>query len=146
MMGGPYKERTIPEAAKARPPANDQFARELFALPAGWVAMKWERKGGEFGPGPERTELTGAVCPPFERGRRKGQPAWRNRDRATEMTITLLESQYRAWLRKWETETGLCSNCQGSGRSWASSSAVEGSTFRPCVMCGETGCAQQEAA
>lgn len=72
---------------------EDTFMGRLERLAAnkvgleGWYSAIWEK-------GPNGSMLiTGAVCPPLQRGPQKGQPNWRKRDRSTETKVFLTKSE-----------------------------------------------------
>jgi hypothetical protein len=129
--------REKPEAVRLRPPTTDQHARELYNLPASWEAYSWSAKG-------ERDtgfiELNGGVFnKKIERGRNKGKTDFRSPEPGTSATLSLSHAAHKAWLARWEVETGHCAECLGTGLAWAGWCSVYGTSFRPCTKCGATG-------
>lgn len=132
-----------PEAVKLRPPSFDQHALELYNLPVGWKAYSWAAKGDK---GTGFIELKGGVFnKKIERGKNKGKTDYRNPDPGTAATVSLSHKAHKAWLERWEVETGHCAECFGTGLAWASWCSVHGTSFRPCTKCGATGASAVKA-
>ena len=110
-----------------------QTAREKYGLPDAWDIYKWEAVGKDA------VRVTGAVAPLITRGKRKGSINWRNLDKATEMSVVISDSDITACKSRFEATTGLCSNCDGTGREWWGRSAVEGNHYRKCTHCDGNG-------
>jgi hypothetical protein len=113
-------------------------AREIGGLPDEWTAFSWEVKGMK--PGPPygfgtHVAVTGAVV---TKRNRKGDLAWRTRDKSTEMTITIRNDSHAAWCIAWGQEHGVCHSCQGNGDEVASF-GVKGVTYRTCRVCKGSG-------
>lgn len=125
--------REISEAAKARPPIREQFILERYNLSADWAWYKWEAKGD----GPTGYVLvSGAVClAKYTRGRKKGLKKWSGRDKTTDLTISVPQIDLVAWLNQWESSTGDCFECQGSGLEWAGWHFERGNRYRTCSRC-----------
>ncbi|MFZ4766298.1 MAG: hypothetical protein ACOYMN_15210 [Roseimicrobium sp.] len=121
----------------------EEHAREKAGMGEDW-------KGYHFQCLPEhpaKTELvtvTGAVAPKKLRGKRKGETNWDKMDRATKRTVYITLADHDAWVKAWESKTGLCSTCKGTKQEWAGWSAKEGTRYRPCKKCGESGLANKE--
>lgn len=85
--------------------------------------------------------LTGAVpVGVITRGPRKGRPKWPPRNDLREVIIT--PADVAAATAEWAATTGLCPKCGGEGRIVWRVSAANGTEYRPCKTCGETGKAQ----
>lgn len=78
--------------------------------------------------------VTGAV--PIGKTR-KGRYKWPKMSECREVYIT--PAEHEAWVDAWETRTGKCRECEGSGQVLASWSASDGSKYRPCSRCNGTG-------
>jgi DnaJ-class molecular chaperone len=115
------------------PPTLESHARELLGLPPDWRVYRWTVKG-------RGVEVEGAVCNAFiTRGKWKGRTNWKKKDLNTLITITIPDALHKQWMREWESRTGLCHNCSGTGEEWAGWSAAEGTKRRPCRPCGASG-------
>ncbi len=128
----------ISVAAVHGEPTHEAHAREILGLPPEWQAYLWEVKGiGIY--------IEGAVPNGvFKRGKRKGHTNWKLRDKNTEAAITIPNDRHREWLRRWETDTGKCHHCKGTGQEFAGWSVSEGVKRRDCGRCGATGDAQPD--
>ena len=114
-------------------------AKRKFGLPAEWVIFRWEAKNGFF-------VLTGAVCTETHKvGKRNGHLNWAKLDKATEMPITISESDRDTFLADYERATGNCHVCQGSGQQAWGWSSTDGTRYRPCPRCRATGTAEAHA-
>lgn len=73
-----------------------KFVREKKGLDQDWRVYKWEALGGDFGPGPERVRLTGAIARPACRhdGRQEGDPVWIT-PTIGKSQMTISQSEYR---------------------------------------------------
>jgi hypothetical protein len=72
----------------------EQIARSVAGMPANWVAWQfrsvrpddnWRRPPNEH----DMIEVTGACCPLYVRGPRKGKPNYRKHDKRTKRSIML---------------------------------------------------------
>lgn len=119
-----------------------EHARELLGMPPEWDSYHLEAIGHT--PDDSATKLirvTGAVAPMKTRGKYKGLPNWDKRDPATDKTAYFTPEEHDRWVQEWEKKTGKCSDCTGSGKRYAGWSVAEGTTYKPCKTCGETGMA-----
>lgn len=112
-------------------------AREILGMPDTWHWFEWECLP-ERGP-TQVMRVKGACAPLIERGKRKGQTNWRERDKATEREVYITPSQRQEWLAKWEVATGKCHVCQGTTQEYAGWDHIAGIKFRPCTKCNATG-------
>jgi hypothetical protein len=112
-------------------PSLEAHARELLDMPPEWRAFRWEAKG--------RGVLVEGAIPlaVYKRGPRKGKPKWN--PRTDESAIVVLDNMHTEWLAQWESRTGKCHACAGSGQEWAGWSLTTGVSYRPCQRCGATG-------
>lgn len=118
-----------------RRPTLEQHARELLKQPHEWVMHEWMRCGGHA-PDWTATRVVGSVVTDFiTRGPRKGKPNYRKLDRSLFLTTTVMDDDHKSWLADWETETGKCHTCEGTGKEWALWSADAGSKYRTCTRC-----------
>jgi hypothetical protein len=75
----------------------------------------------------------------ISRGPRKGRLDYRKPEPGSLVTMTIGKKQFDAWRAQWETETGLCSECSGTGIVFAGWNHITGTRMRPCHTCGGTG-------
>jgi len=61
-----------------------------------------------------------------------------------EKLACVLQSELDAEHARYETETGNCFRCDGSGQEWAGWDHKEGNRYRPCRRCNATGMAPQK--
>jgi hypothetical protein len=117
-----------------------EHARELMAMPPEWDAYEWEAIGRERASDEAKLiRVAGAVAPLKTRGKYKGYPNWDKLDKGTIRTAYFTPDEHEAWLAQWETKTGKCANCMGSGEQFAGWSAEGGTRHKPCKKCGATG-------
>lgn len=109
-------------------------ARRIHDLPDDWQARIYgclDRGLGFY--------LRGAVpIGTYSRGPRKGKPKWPPLGQLQRVVITadeVLQERIR-----WESETGLCSHCGGTGLQ-VKSTGINGTIYRKCVSCDGTGTA-----
>lgn len=118
----------------------EEHARAKEQVSPDWHLFSWEcfPKSGR-----EPTlyvQVRGAVCKvTFQRGRRKGQMNWGRREKSTERTVILPVADHEKFCEEWEKRTGLCRNCTGEGKVFASWNHITGTKYRPCARCRETG-------
>jgi hypothetical protein len=137
------KDRIIPEAAQKRAPDWIQCIREKYALPVDWDFVVFTAKGEGLG---EYFEVTGGVYKtPFKSCLRKGEINRRAPEPGTGCTVVLPRIEYKAWLEKWERDTGLCAPCSGSGFTLRSC-GVSGTIYRKCSKCDGTGLPKKQEA
>lgn len=131
-------ERCIPQVAIDRPPSNEQCAKERFGLPKDWQWFRSALLGAH--PHYIGIELTGGVFPvKVTRGKRKGLPNFRKPVPGSLATVALSNEQIDEWTGRWELETGLCADCQGSTLEWRGWSRETGTRYDPCRKCKATG-------
>ena len=116
----------------------NECARERAGMPVGWRWFRFESRPPE---GPAQILiLTGCMEPqPITRGKYKGTPNWKKRDRTTERTVYITPAERDEWLLKWERKTGKCSDCSGTGVRWCGWSGKHGAKYEPCKKCEATG-------
>ena len=109
-------------------------AAEVKVAVEGWKAYKWEACDDD-------SIVTGDIPDGVYRsGPRKGQPRF-NKPLGRRVVITRAELQVTA--TAYETETGKCWDCKGTGQAWAGWSRIEGAKYQECQRCAGTGEAQQ---
>jgi hypothetical protein len=134
-----FTERTIPPAAQKRPATHTQCAIETYNLHPDWECGGWALRGKGVG---EYLEVKGAIYKTrLKTGPRKGKINFRSPEAGTECAVSIPALLLQQWKRRWEIETGLCSECQGSGRT-LSSMGVSGTKYRTCSKCRGSGEAQ----
>lgn len=93
--------------------------------------------------GGDRSLDDDAVCqvgfcpepPKITRGRRKGQPNWKKRDRSKEGTAVITRQQLKKWMCEWHLKTGLCPHCFGDRQLVVGVSVDKGARYKPCGYC-----------
>jgi hypothetical protein len=109
-------------------------AERVHKVPSGW---RWCRLDSHNKP-QGFIEMQGAIpIGEYKSGPRKGMPKWPNSDQL--QTIWIQESEMNAVAEQWESETGKCHKCDGSGKTVASSHVVHGKTYRECKRCKGSG-------
>lgn len=82
-------------------------------------------------------ELTGGICKPYVRGKRKGEP---NYSTATDIkTFCVPVAQIPEIEAEYREITGNCPKCAGEGKLLYKWSKETGSHYRPCPHCQGTG-------
>lgn len=116
-------------------------ARELLGMPPEWNSYHLEVIGHtpDANSSAKLFRITGAIAPLKTRGKYKGLPNWEKRDVATDKTVYIAPQEHEAWIQEWKKKTGKCAECTGSGKQFYRWSITEGTTYRPCKACGETG-------
>lgn len=110
-------------------------AAEKAAGLDGWMAYRWEAvEGGSL--------VTGDVPIGFiSRGKNKGCPKW-SANSKNKRRVLVSDDQMQQIAAAYEADTGLCWDCQGTGKTFASWSAKEGTTYRKCSRCDGSGKSQ----
>ena len=116
-----------------------EHAKELLGMPPEWDGYEFEAIGRTVNQETKLLRVKGAIAPPITKGERKGRPNWRKLDKSTEREAFFTPAEHDEWCRKWEQKTGLCAECTGKGEVFSSWKAGEGTTFKPCKVCGGTG-------
>ena len=107
--------------------------RQIHGLGDGWHVCKWEALGRP----PIGTQFTFWKCPLVTRGERKGKPNWRKKTDERIVSVTMFDGD--RWTAEYETETGLCNNCMGTGETFKSWNRDTGTTMETCKRCGGSG-------
>lgn len=112
----------------------EDHLRKKHNLPADFHFSRWEwlKSGTDY----TTMLLSGGVCPPLLSGPRKGKPNYKKM--TGELNFYLTVAEIEAADLAWETETGNCSHCHGSGKS-VFRVAKESNEFKPCKKCDGTG-------
>lgn len=124
---------------------QEQFLIERMGLPPEWQAYQWEALGE---PGNATgVRLSGGVFRhTIQRGPRKGRTDYGKPEPFSEVTATVSLVEYETWQRKWQNETGLCFECEGTGVVFAGWDHKKGTRHRGCGACGASGNAPAVAA
>lgn len=69
--------------------------------------------------------------------RKNGRPKWGPRKSLDRVIVTNYEIEFEE--KSYERDTGKCSKCLGEGKTVASISVNQPTTYRPCSKCGGTG-------
>jgi hypothetical protein len=102
-----------------------------------WESFAWTRIGDMDGKKmPMDFLVKGGVPRLLKSGPRKGEKTWRDA-KTRECLVT--EVEINAEMARYETETGNCSDCGGSGKEWAGWSADGGTKYRACNKCDGSG-------
>lgn len=90
--------------------------REKYSLPDNW---QWFRIEAMPSGGPYKFNLLvgNVVTETYKRGPRKGLPNWGKRNKAEDKTLVLMLDDHQRWLEEWESKSGLCWVCEGSGKN-----------------------------
>jgi hypothetical protein len=101
-------------------------------LSVAWLWVRSEVVDGHF-------LVTGAVCPMFTRGPRKGLRNWAQRDKATERTLVITPAELRACQLRWEVASGRCHACAGTGQENMGWTKEQGTILKTCRRCTGSG-------
>lgn len=116
----------------------EMHARQRLGMPDSWRAFSFDtiREEGTI----KSHRITGAV---LRHGTLSGRHGLSSRDRNSDCTTTFTPGEHESWVRCWESRTGLCRTCLGSGQEIES--AVH-ATYRRCQSCDGSGRAEGRAA
>lgn len=103
--------------------------RKLGELPEGFAFSGWEIIG------PDCVLYRGGVTRKITRGPRKGERTW---DKITHK-VAVTQSEIIDEKRRYETETGNCAECSGTGEVWAGWHHINGHRYKTCTKCGGSG-------
>jgi hypothetical protein len=110
------------------------FAKSKVGID-GWVAYTWEACGDD-------SLVTGDVPSGIYRsGPRKGKQKFTGPGR--KVVVTRQEMQAKA--TAYESDTGKCWDCKGTGQVWAGWSKTDGTRYRDCQRCNATGNAASQS-
>lgn len=100
--------------------------------PAGFLWHSWECMND-----PDDTvKLTGCVSSGLHaKGPRKGRPKYDGKP----VIALVTHAEFLAEQARFEREEGKCRECGGDGRQFARWDHKEGTTWKPCSVCGATG-------
>jgi hypothetical protein len=128
-----HEAAPAPEAAPATFDQYNYAAQRVKGVPEAW---HWSclKSLGEIGPNNETViEIKGGIPSIYKSGPRKGQ---RKLSEADTFLITTGDVEREAL--HWESVTGSCWKCSGSGQVITQFS-VRGNTYGPCKRCEGTG-------
>jgi hypothetical protein len=95
----------------------------------GWIGYSWKRCGSD-------SIVTGDVpIGLFKSGQRKGKPRFRGPGR----TVIVTNVEMQATAATYESETGNCWDCHGSGQIAIGWSQTDGKRYTTCTRCGGSG-------
>lgn len=100
---------------------------------AGWEPYEFECIGSDA------VALTGGVPRLLKRGPRKGKQTWDGKG----TTEVVTQSELKTEQDRYESQTGKCGKCMGSGKLYAGWNSVDGTKYRTCNPCGGSGTAAQ---
>lgn len=95
----------------------------------GWEPYRWEKIARDA------IAVTGGIPRLLTRGPRKGKKTWDGKGTTEVVTYAEMEMEFK----RYEEETGKCGDCLGEGREFAGWHHIEGTKYRPCRRCNETG-------
>mgnify|MGYP000102432748 CR=1 FL=1 len=102
-----------------------------------WIGYRCDRKESPYG---FYFEITGAVCPAYKQGEKKGQTNYSKADKATERTITFTPQEHDDFVQNWEVLNKLCMKCKGKGSAATAWNSTKGAyNYRECDRCHGTG-------
>ncbi|MFM0226161.1 hypothetical protein [Paraburkholderia dipogonis] len=107
---------------------RDAIAIEKSGI-EGWVPFRYELIGKSD------TIMTGGIPRVLTRGPNKGQRKWDG----MHSQVAVTQAEVDAAMAKYEAETGICAECEGSCKVVAGWSATEGAKYRECLKCHGTG-------
>ena len=85
------------------------YIRETYNLPDGWSGWNyrtirpddnWRRPGSPD----DIFQVTGAVCPLYVRGPKKGRPNYKKADQSTKKTFTFTKQAFAKWYKRRHAE------------------------------------------
>jgi hypothetical protein len=99
----------------------------------GWQGYRWQAAQDDC-------IVTGCVpAGIYLRGTRKGQPRYSHPKAKDRKQVVVSKAEMLQEAQKYETETGKCWDCKGTGQRYAGWHHIDGTRFRPCVRCSEKG-------
>lgn len=111
---------------------NNLFLGVVAARKAGiegWEPYKFEKIGSDA------VAVTGGIPRLLTRGPRKGRKTWDGKGTTEVVTSVEMELEFK----RYEADTGKCGDCLGERRVYAGWHHIEGTRYRPCKRCGESG-------
>ena len=113
-----------------------EIAESMVGLD-GWKGYQWQSADGGF-------VIKGCVpSGVYKKGKKKGTPKFRPAIPNTERTVIVSHEKCVEHVRLYESSTGNCFVCKGSGQQWAGWSRELGEIKRPCKSCSATGLAER---
>jgi len=104
------------------------FAAKKINIP-GWKGYIWESTVGG-------SVITGAVPGGvYSRGKKKGQPRFDGSKTTNRCKVVVSDDDAERYAKEYEEESGICWNCEGTGKVWAGWSVSEGTKYIPCKKC-----------
>lgn len=108
----------------------EAVAARKLGVPEGWQWFRYESVGTDA------TMLTGCVSSgTFTKGKRKGRPRYDGARR----TAVVTDAEAQAERDRYQTDTGKCGDCMGTGQGFARWDHIEGASYRPCRVCNGSG-------
>lgn len=102
------------------------------AMP-GWIGDQWEAVD-------EASIVTGGVPDGvYSRGPRKGQPRLGKWLPGTKKKMIVTDAEMDLSAKFYESESGKCYNCKGTGQEYYGWSRESGEMLRTCQRCGGSG-------
>jgi hypothetical protein len=89
----------------------DHYVRQVYGLPDNWSGWHyqsirpdddWSRDGNLY----DLFQITGAVCPLYVRGPKKGRPNYKKADQSTKRTFTFTKRALAEWYDQSHSEAG----------------------------------------
>jgi hypothetical protein len=99
----------------------------------GWIAYSWERCG------PDSIVTGGVPVGAYKSGPRKGEPRFRGPGNK----IVVSRAEMEATAAAYESETGNCWNCYGTGQLPVGWNKADGMSHGTCTRCGGSGIAPE---
>ncbi len=104
-------------------------AIKVYNLPEGWQYKVIDKTKGPAG----YIWLEGYVSTTYKRGEKKGQPR-----RTSKQGLWIKQADIQQYQKEWETLTGKCSQCNGTGKLLQAISPDE-EAYKECTACNATG-------
>jgi hypothetical protein len=109
----------------------NMVARKKLGQPPEWRWCKFEAIGDT-----DDCVVEGGIPRLLQSGKRKGQVTWRD---CTLIKCVVTRAESDLAKVEYETETGKCQECAGSGLRLKGWNRDTGNHFKPCVRCGASG-------
>lgn len=129
-----FAENPEPAPRRSTMDFRTEVARRKLGAGQDWEPCRWEA----LGHGAEADCLITGGVPVIRNGKRKWPPITKCE------RVCVTHAEYIAERKRFEAETGKCSNCDGTGQEWAGWSASDGNRYRDCRHCHATGRAVEE--
>jgi hypothetical protein len=116
------------------------YCKERYAMRPDWEIYSWKANGGERKiPGAFVVVEGGVYKEKITKGKRKGRTNYSKPEPGSKMTFSIVADELDKFKAEWSARTGKCANCYGTGKEWDGWDHIEGTRYRGCMKCKETG-------